>query len=136
MGGEQASNGLLEAGPKMGPVLVIEDEVDLLRTYERLLRWMGCDVITAESGHEGLAIAQSRHVALAIVDLKLPDIEGLAVVRALRAGHDPPVVIVVTGFVSAQSRQAALAAGAAEYLGKPFSVLTFAALLRNVLGSL
>lgn len=136
MGGEDARNGLLEAGPTTGPVLVIDDEVDLLHSYERLLRWMGCDVITAERGQEGLAIAQSRHIALAVVDLKLPDIDGLAVLRALRAGPDPPPVIVVSGFGSAQTRQAALDAGAAGYLAKPFSVLAFAALLRNVLGSL
>jgi DNA-binding response OmpR family regulator len=135
VGGEDATN-LSAAGPKMGPVLVIDDEVDLLQTYERVLRRMGCDVITAERGHEGLTIAQSRHVALVIIDLKLPDIDGLAVVRALRAGPDPPPVIVVTGFVSAQTRRAALDAGAAGYLGKPFSVLALAVLVRNLLGSL
>jgi DNA-binding response OmpR family regulator len=121
---------------KKGPVLVIDDEVDLPRTYERLLRRMGCDVITAERGHDGLTIAQARHVALAIVDLKLPDIDGLAVVRALRAAPDPPPVIVVTGFMSAQTRQAGLQAGAADVLGKPFSLLALAALLRNLLGGL
>ncbi|HEY7366274.1 MAG TPA: response regulator [Methylomirabilota bacterium] len=117
-------------------MLVIDDEVDLLQTYERLLRRMGCDVITAERGQDGLAIAQSRHVALVVVDLRLPDIDGLALVRALRARPDPPPVIVITGFGSAETRQAALDAGAAGYLGKPFSVLAFAALLRNVLGGL
>jgi DNA-binding response OmpR family regulator len=135
VGGEQPTN-LSAAGPKTGPVLVIDDEVDLLRTYERLLRRMGCDVITAERGQDGLAIAQSRHVALVVVDLRLPDIDGLALVRALRARPDPPPVIVITGFGSAETRQAALDAGAAGYLGKPFSVLAFAALLRNVLGGL
>jgi DNA-binding response OmpR family regulator len=135
VGGEQATN-LLAAGPKTDPVLVIDDEVDLLQTYERLLRRMGYDVITAERGQEGLSIAQSRHVALVIVDLKLPDIDGLAVVRTLRAGPDPPPVIIVTGFVSAATRQAALDAGAVGYLGKPLSVLALAALLRNILGSL
>lgn len=134
MGSDQTAN-LSAAQPKKAPVLVIDDEVDLLRTYERLLRRMGCDVIAAERGQEGLSIAQSRPVALVIVDLKLPDVDGLAVVQALRSGPDPPPVIVVTGFVSAQSRRAALDAGAAGYLGKPFSVLALAVLLRNLLGS-
>ncbi len=89
MAGKEVTNP--SAGqPKTGPVLVIDDEIDLLQTYERLLRRMGCDVVTAERGQEGLSIAQSRKVALVVVDMKLPDIDGLAVLRALRDLRNPP----------------------------------------------
>ena len=122
--------------PKTGAVLIIDDEVDLLQAYDRILRRMGYDVITAERGQTGLSIAQSKEIALVVVDLRLPDVDGLDVVRAIRAGPDPPPVIVVTGFASAATRHAALQAGAAGYLSKPFSVLSLAALVRNTLGGL
>ena len=122
--------------PKTGPVLLIDDEVDLLQTYERILRRLGYDVITAELGHTGLAIARSRQVSLVIVDLRLSDMDGLDIVRAIRAGPDPPPVIVITGFASANTRRAALEAGAMGYLSKPFSVLALTALVRDILGGL
>jgi two-component system, OmpR family, KDP operon response regulator KdpE len=119
---------------KTGPVLIIDDEVDLLRTYERIVRHVGYDAITTELGQTGLAIARSREVALVIVDLKLPDMDGIDLVRAIRAGSDPPPVIVVTGFASSAARRAALDAGAVGYLSKPFSILALAALMRDILG--
>lgn len=122
--------------PKTGPVLIIDDEVDLLQTYERVLRRLGYDVITAELGQTGLAIAGSRQVSLIIVDLRLPDMDGLDVVRAMSARPDPPPVIVITGFASAATRRAALEAGAIGYLSKPFSVLALIALVRDILGDL
>jgi DNA-binding response OmpR family regulator len=126
------------AGPrsKTGPVLIVDDEVDLLQTYERILRRLGYDTITTDLGRTGLAIARSREVALVIVDLKLPDMDGIDIVRAIRAAADAPPVIVVTGFASAAARKAALEAGAVDYLSKPFSVLALAALVREILGGL
>ena len=119
---------------KTGPVLIIDDEVDLLRTYERIVRRLGYEVITAEMGQTGLEIARSREVALVVVDLRLPDMDGIDIVRAIRAGPNAPPVIVVTGLASAANRQAALEAGAVGYLSKPFSVLALAALVRDILG--
>jgi DNA-binding response OmpR family regulator len=121
---------------KPGAVLVIDDEVDLLETYARLLRRMGYDVITAERGRAGLSIAESREIALVIVDLRLPDMDGLEIVRTLNGRPDPPPIIVVTGFASSGTRQAALRAGATAYLTKPFSVLSLVSVLRDVQGDL
>lgn len=121
---------------KTGPVLIIDDEVDLLRTYERVVRRVGYEAITAELGQTGLEIARSREVALVVVDLRLPDMDGIDIVRAIRAGANAPPVIVVTGLASAATRQAALEAGAVGYLSKPFSVLALAALVRDILGGL
>jgi two-component system, repressor protein LuxO len=133
MGFGQATNSPVSQR-KPGLVLVIDDEVDLLDTYARFLRRMGYDVVTAERGHAGLSIAESREIALVIVDLRLPDMDGLEVVRALNGRPDPPPIIVVTGFASPVTRQAALGAGAAAFLTKPFSVLALASVLRNVQG--
>ena len=110
-------------------VLVVEDETDLLKTYERLLRRRGYDVLTVGTCEEALRLVASRSLALVVADMKLPDGDGLAVVRAAREVAPPPAVIVVTGYASDASQQEAMAAGASAYLPKPFSVSAFTALV-------
>lgn len=118
----------------MRRILVVDDEVDLTATYERLLRRHGYGVVSASSRREGLAALQAERLDLVIADLRLPDGDGLDLVRAARQTPAPVPVIVITGFASEASRQAALAAGAWAYLSKPFSASTFAALVENALG--
>lgn len=101
-------------------VLVVDDEGDFLATYERLLRRQGYDVVMATSREGGLAAVAREHPHLVIADLRLPDGDGLDVVRAARGLLDPPAVIVVTGYPSDETRRAALAAGATSFLAKPF----------------
>jgi two-component system, NtrC family, response regulator PilR len=113
-------------------VLVVEDEKDLVTTYERLLRRQGCSVVAVGTVHDGLAALDSRRFALVIADLRLPDGTGLDVVRSARRADGPPV-IVVTGFASSQSRREALAAGATAYVAKPFSVLALSSLIEEAL---
>lgn len=118
----------------MAPVvLVVEDEKDLVATYERLLRRQGCAVTAAGTLQDGLAALDSGQFALVIADLRLPDGSGLDVVRAARQRANGPPVIVVTGFASAQNRREALDAGATAYMAKPFSALALASLVQEVL---
>ena len=120
----------------MGPVvLVVEDEKDLVATYERLLRRQGCSVTAAGTLHDGLAALDTGRFAHVIADLRLPDGSGLAIVRAVRERADGPPVIVVTGFASAESRREALDAGATAYMAKPFSALALASLIQEVLAA-
>jgi DNA-binding response OmpR family regulator len=112
-------------------VLVVEDEPDLVATYERLLHRHGCRVVSVGSRTAGLAAIRSGRPHLLITDLRLPDGDGLDVVRAARALPAPPPVIVVTGFGT--SRAAALAAGATAFLTKPFSTEAFNKLVRSML---
>ena len=113
-------------------VLVVEDEKDLVTTYERLLRRHGCSVVSVGTVHDGLAALDSRRFALVIADLRLPDGTGLDIVRSARRVDGPPV-IVVTGFSSSQSRREALDAGATAYVVKPFSVLALSSLIQEAL---
>ncbi len=110
-------------------VLVVDDEQDLLASYERLLRRQGFVVIAAGSRHEGLVILGREPLKLVIADLRLPDGDGLDIVRAARGQPTPVPALVVTGFASEASRAAALAAGAAAYLAKPFAASEFSALV-------
>ena len=114
-------------------VLVVDDEADFLATYERLLGRQGYEVITAMSRAAGLAAVTTQHLHLVISALRLPDGDGLDVVRAARGVPDPPPVIVVTGYPSDETRRAATAAGATAFFAKPFAA---AGLLAAVQSSL
>lgn len=119
----------------MTRVLVVDDEPDFASTYERLLRRKGHGVVAAATKRAGLAALAAERLDLVIADLRLPDGDGLDVVRAARKTAVPTPVIVITGFASEASRQASLAAGASAYLAKPFSASTFAALVEKFLSA-
>jgi CheY-like chemotaxis protein len=114
-------------------VLVVDDEADFLATYERLLTREGFTVIAVNSRAAGVAAIEREHPRLVISDLRLSDGSGLEVVRAARAMPDPPSVIVVTGYPSAGTREAALAAGASAFLAKPFVAAGLLAAIRSSL---
>jgi DNA-binding response OmpR family regulator len=113
-----------------GRVLVVDDEADFLATYERLLRREGFEVVTATSRAAGLAALAGDAPVLVISDLRLPDGDGLDVVRAARLASPVPV-IVVTGYPSDETRRAALAAGATTFLAKPFAAAMLLAAIRS-----
>jgi DNA-binding response OmpR family regulator len=114
-------------------MLVVDDEADLVTTYERLLRRRGYRVISASTRGDGLAIVEREPLLLVVTDLRLPDGDGLELVRAVRGLPVPTPAIVVTGFASEASRTAARAAGAAAYLAKPFATSTFVSLVESTL---
>ncbi len=114
-------------------VLVVDDEADFLATYERLLRRQGYHVVVATTRAAGVAAVASEHPDVVISDLRLPDGSGLDVVRAARNMPVPPSVIVITGYPSAETRHAALAAGATAFLAKPFAAAGLVAAIRSSL---
>jgi len=113
----------------MNRILVIDHEPDLRNSYDRLLRRQGYRVVTAGSRAEGLRLV-IEPPRLVISDLRLPDGDGLDIIRAAKAIHPPVPVIVVTSFASAASRRAARASGAAAFLTKPFSASELLELVR------
>jgi DNA-binding response OmpR family regulator len=118
---------MIPASPPDIAVLVVEDEADLLATYRRLLGRVGVRVVTASTRREGLQALEAERFAAVIVDVRLPDGDGLDVVRAARAMAPPAPAMVVTGFPSRHLRELALAAGATDFFAKPFAAATLAA---------
>lgn len=116
-------------------ILVVDDEADLAATCARLLRRRGYDVVSAGTRRQALETLAGRHYDLVVTDLRLPDGDGLDVVRAARALALPRPVVVITGFGSAETRQQALATGACAFLPKPFSLIEFADLVDRLLPS-
>jgi len=102
-------------------VVVVEDEMQIRRFVRTALEDEGCQVYEAETGAQALVEAGTRKPDLVILDLGLPDRDGIAVIRDLRSWSDVPVLIL-----SARSNEddkiGALDAGADDYLTKPFAV--------------
>jgi two-component system KDP operon response regulator KdpE len=110
-------------------VLVIDDEVRFARALAISLRARGYDVDTATTGEEGLEQAASGHPDVVVLDLGLPGIDGLEVVRGLRGWSTVPV-IVLSARHGEPSKVDALDAGADDYVTKPFGMDELLARLR------
>ncbi|QBE62416.1 hybrid sensor histidine kinase/response regulator [Pseudoduganella lutea] len=100
-------------------VLLIEDNVDVCDTLKGFLMLDAHDVIAAYDGNAGLALAQEGGFDVLICDIGLPGIDGLQVIRRLRAGGDRVFAVALSGYSQPQDRAKALAAGFDEYLVKP-----------------
>jgi two-component system KDP operon response regulator KdpE len=112
-------------------ILVVDDEPQLLRVVRINLVARQYEVVTASTGTEALALARSAHPDLVILDLGLPDLDGVEVITRLRAWTQVPI-IVLSGRVNSQEKVAALDAGANDYVTKPFSVEELLARIRVV----
>ena len=116
-----------------GPtILCIEDEQQIRRFLHAALTTQGYDVVEAHTGRSGLAEAASRPIALIVLDLGLPDIDGLEVTAKLREFSQAPI-IVLSARGQDRDKVAALDAGADDYLTKPFSVPELLARIRVAL---
>jgi DNA-binding NtrC family response regulator len=114
-------------------ILVVEDDADLAATCERLLRRRGHAVVAVGSRAAALRALHSGPPALLVSDVRLPDGDGLDVVRAATAMQPRVPAVVMTGRASEPGRLAAKAAGALEYLSKPFTAEGFAGLVDRML---
>ena len=119
----------MTAGAK---ILVIDDELAIRRFLQISLKSAGYDVAEAISGAEGLQMITAIHPDLVILDLGLPDLDGLTVLKRLREWSEVPVIILtVRG--SDKDKVTLLDAGANDYLTKPFSVDELQARIRATL---
>jgi len=100
-------------------VLACDDEPQILRALKVILRDAGYEAVPAESGEEALDLASVKPPVAAIVDLMLPDIDGIEVTERLREWSEMPIIVLsAVGEEGAKVR--ALAAGADDYVTKPF----------------
>lgn len=102
-------------------ILLVEDEPHIRRVLQSVLTAEGYRVFEAENGDRGLVEASTRRPDLLIVDLGLPDMDGVEVVRAVRHWSAVPI-LVLSARTAESDKIAALDAGADDYLAKPFGV--------------
>jgi two-component system KDP operon response regulator KdpE len=110
-------------------VLVVDDEPQILRGLGTNLRARGYDVETAPDGEQALEIAARTHPDVVILDLGLPGIDGIDVIRGLRAWTQIPI-IVLSARDQERDKVEALDAGADDYVSKPFGMDELLARLR------
>jgi two-component system KDP operon response regulator KdpE len=112
-------------------VLVVDDEPQILRALRINLRVRQYDVHTAGSGSEALAVAARYPPDLVILDLGLPDLDGVEVIHGLRGWTEAPI-IVLSGRADSTDKVDALDAGADDYVTKPFGMDELLARMRAV----
>ncbi|MBB5826813.1 response regulator [Micromonospora carbonacea] len=115
----------------MSRILVVDDEPQILRALRINLRARGYDVRVAETGTAVLKAAAAHPPDLVVLDLGLPDLDGVEVIRGLRGWTSVPI-IVLSGRAGSEDKVAALDAGADDYVTKPFGVDELLARIRAV----
>lgn len=114
-------------------LLVVEDNVELAGLLARGLGEQGFSVDVVGAAETARLAAETRHYAAVVLDLGLPDEDGLSVLRSLRARRDPTPVLVLTARGALGDRLLGLQSGADDYLLKPFAMEELAARLRALL---
>ena len=106
---------------RQGKVLVVDDDQFALRSMARVLEGESYEVVTAASGSEAIELLKQDSFDLVLADLKMPEIDGLEVLRQAREIAPQAVVLILTGYASLESAIEALREGAYDYLLKPCS---------------
>lgn len=120
----------------MKQVLVIEDNRDNLRLISYSLKRSGYEVVAAETGEQGVALAEKLRPCLVIVDIDLPGIDGFEVTRRLRGSKTCASIpiVAITSFAMAGDRERVLAAGCNAYFEKPIDPITIMERIHQALG--
>jgi len=100
-------------------ILVVDDDKSILRTFTRILQKGGYEIDVAETGREAMDKAENQHYDLALVDIRLPDMDGTDLLAKLKKQLQNTVKIMITGFPSLETGVKALDEGADAYLVKP-----------------
>ena len=101
-------------------LLVVDDEPPVLKVVERLAGKAGFDVVSCGSGVEAMKALARKPADLAMVDLRMPDVNGLDLLRQIRSAVPSCEVILMTAYAAVDSAVEAIKLGAREYLTKPF----------------
>lgn len=105
----------------MAKVLVVDDEPQILTALGRALTRVGHDVVAARCGDDALTVAATAEPEVVLLDLRLPDLDGIEVVRRMRTWSQVPILLL-SGAGTERARVAALDAGADDFVDKPFSM--------------
>ncbi|HUJ69014.1 MAG TPA: sigma-54 dependent transcriptional regulator [Syntrophorhabdales bacterium] len=103
-------------------VLIIDDELHLTAALRKHLSMEGMDVATASSGREALAILKNENFDVAVLDIKLPDVDGVGLLLQLKRVEPTLEVVMLTGFASVETAINSMKMGAYDYLTKPCKV--------------
>lgn len=114
-------------------ILVVDDETSIVRMCTRALQGAGFEVEGVFSGTEAIERCQEETFDLLLIDLKMPDFDGLEVLRVVKELDPDMAAIIITGYGTLESVVKAMRLGVREYLNKPFDVDDLVAAVKKVL---
>lgn len=103
-------------------VLIIDDEERFLKTTKTLLEKEDCRVLTSTDGWSGVAMLKEKQIDVVILDVKMPGIDGVEVLRRIKAEHPLVEVLMLTGHATMESAIEGLKLGAFDYMAKPCDI--------------
>ncbi len=114
-------------------ILVVDDEEGLREGLSRLLEDEGYRVLCASTGEQAFEIVRQTHVDLVLTDMKMPGMNGIELLKKVRAIRQEIGVIILTGFGEIESYIEAMNFGAMEYVSKPFKVNELKFIVQKIL---
>ncbi|WP_420602710.1 response regulator transcription factor [Flagellimonas sp.] len=115
----------------MKKVLIVEDDIEIIRLLEIHLKDLGCQVLTAIRGDIGLQKAINENPDLIILDVMLPEMDGIEICQKIRAREIKTPIMMLTARSEEIDKVLGLEVGADDYLTKPFSVREFIARVKG-----
>jgi two-component system response regulator PilR (NtrC family) len=102
-------------------ILIVDDELSMRELLSIMLRKEGHEVVTAENGELAIKAIQSDIFDLVITDLKMPHMDGMTLLKAIKESSPDTIVIIITAFGTTEGAEKARSLGAYDYIGKPFN---------------
>lgn len=115
-----------------GNILAIDDERNIRRLIRNELGLEGFEVATAQTGEEGLKLLEKRDFDVVLLDIRLPQMDGLEVLRHIRLRMPRPEVVMITGYGDIQTAVESMKLGARDYITKPFKLSELLALVTQI----
>ena len=101
-------------------LLIVDDEESIREGAKRILTRMGFQVFMASNGDDGLKIVGEKDIAIVLLDLKMPGMDGMEVLHRIKEKYIQVLVIVITGFATLETAIEAMKGGAYDFIPKPF----------------
>jgi len=105
----------------MNRILIVDDERSMRELLAVLLRKEGYEIVTAENGANALKAVQREIFDLVITDLRMPQFDGMALLKSVKEVSPDTIVIIITAFGTTEGAERARNLGAYDYIGKPFN---------------
>ena len=114
-------------------ILIVDDEAQILKILAKILSGEGYKTFTALSGAQALEHIKSNHIDLMVVDLKMPNMDGLETLKKAKEIQCDIRAILLTGYGTATSAREAMLLGVSDFIAKPFDNKVLKKLVREVL---
>ncbi|MGQ9920836.1 MAG: sigma-54-dependent transcriptional regulator [Desulfobacca sp.] len=118
-----------------GRILAIDDEQNIRHLISNELSLEGFEVVTAKTGEEGLRLVEKKQFDLVLLDIRLPKMNGIEVLKRLKPRYPQLKVIMITAYGDIQTAVESMKLGAVDYITKPFKLVELIALLKQILGA-